>query len=205
MCTCPGASRRHTQPCAVHLLPARAPAIMAGSVVRKQFPREVRMRKLTFLLFVCFLAILVLAQTPGNRLPQVPPDDSLQRPAQSAYGHAGSMWRLAEVRVVPLDVAAANRKELASLRARVELAKLEYAKLNPSDPAVREQLGRQIDLMDALLLWADRQSSDTGKSPTALEVQQHLNNIEGKVQCEACHSGIVGEVRQPRGSASGEE
>ena len=155
------------------------------------------MRKLTVLLFVSFLAILVLAQTPGNRLPQGPPDESPQRPAQSAYGHAGSMWRLAEVRVVPLDLAAANRKELASLRARVELAKLEYAKLNPSDPAVREQLGRQIEVMDALLLWADRQSSDTGKSPTALEVQQHLNNIEGKVQCEACHSGIVGRMQDP--------
>lgn len=156
------------------------------------------MRKLTFLLFVFFLAVLVLAQTPGNRLPQGPPDERLQNlPGHSAYGPAGSMWRLAEVRVVPLDVAAAQTKELATLRARVELAKLEYAKLSPSDAAVREQLTRQIELMDALLLWAERQNSDAGKSPTAIQVQQHLNNIEGKVQCESCHGGIIGEVRRP--------
>ena len=160
------------------------------------------MRKLAFLLFLFFLAVLVLAQTPGNRLPQGPPDEGLRSgPGQSAYGPAGSMWRLAEIRIVPLDLAAANRKELASLRARVALAKLEYSRLNPSDPAVREQLGRQIELMDALLLCAERQNSDAGKSPVALEVQQHLNNIEGKMQCESCHAGLVAGAQLPSGSA----
>jgi hypothetical protein len=125
-------------------------------------------------------------------------------PAQSAYGHTGSMWRLAEVRVVPFDVAVANRKELGSLRARVELAKIECGKLNASDPAVREQFARQIELMDSLLAWADKQSSDTGKTPTAIEVQQHLNNIEGKVQCEACHGGLIGRVRPPTGPPAGQ-
>jgi hypothetical protein len=160
------------------------------------------MRKLSFLPFVLFLAVLMLAQTPGSRLPQGPPDERQQNPpAHSAYGPAGSMWRLAEVRVVPLDVAAAQTRELATLRARVELAKLEYAKLNPADAAVREQLARQMELMDALLLWAERQNSDTGKSPTAIQVQQHLNNIEGKVHCESCHGGIVGEMRLPAEAA----
>lgn len=154
------------------------------------------MRKITLVFFLSFLAILVLAQTPGSQLPQNPPSGR-DIPAHSAYGHAGSMWRLAEVRVVPFDVAIANRKELNLLRARVELAKVEYVKLNPTDPVVREQLSKQIELMDSLLAWADHQNSDTGKSPTAVEVQQHLNNIEGKVQCEACHSGLLGQMQQP--------
>ena len=156
------------------------------------------MRKLTFLLFVFFLAVLVLAQNPGNPLQQASPDERMQNlPGQSAYGHTGSMWRLAEVRVVPLDVAAVQTKELATLRARVELAKLEYAKLSPADSAVREQLARQMELLDDLLRWADRESSDEGKSATAIQVQQHLNNIEGKVQCESCHGGIIGDLRLP--------
>ncbi len=154
------------------------------------------MRKLTIPLFLSLLAVLLLGQTPGAQLPQNPPAGD-QLPAQSAYGHNGSMWRLAEVRIVPFDVAAAQRKELGSLRARVELAKVQCAKLNPSDPEMREQLARQIELMDALLLWADRQSSDEGKSPTAIQVQQHLNNIQGTIQCEACHAGLIGEMREP--------
>ncbi|HXZ28392.1 MAG TPA: hypothetical protein VEG08_10385 [Terriglobales bacterium] len=160
------------------------------------------MRKAIVPLLLSLLAVLMLAQTPGNRLPQVPPGGD-RFPAQSAYGPTGSMWRLAEVRVVPLDVAAAQTKELATLRARVELAKLEYAKLNPSDAAVRTQLTRQMELLDALLGWAERQNSDAGKSPTAIQVQQHLNNIEGKVQCESCHGGIIGEMQPPPDPARG--
>lgn len=152
------------------------------------------MRKLTVVLFLSLLAVLMLAQTPGNRQAQDLPGRG-QLPAQGAYGHAGSMWRLAEFRVVPYDIALAQRKELSSLRARVELAKMESAKLNASDPAVREQLTRQIELMEALLAWADKQNSDEGKSPEALEVQRRLNNIEGKIQCEACHGGLVGDLQ----------
>ena len=158
------------------------------------------MRKLSFLPFVFFLAVLMLAQTPGS---QLPPLQSGQPPADSAYGHTGSMWRLAEVRITPFDLAAAQRRELGSLRARVELAKVECEKLNASDPAVREQLARQIELMESLLAWAERQNSDQGKSPTAIQVQQHLNSIEGKVHCEACHSGLVGEMRAPAGPRPG--
>ncbi len=154
------------------------------------------MRKATVPLLLSLLAVLMLAQTPGSQLPQAPPPSG-QLPPDSAYSHAGSMWRLAEVRIVPFDLAVAHRKELSSLRARVELAKMECDKLNPTDPAVREQLARQIELMDALLHWADRQSSDEGKTPTAIQVQQHLNNIEGKVQCEACHAGLLGEMQGP--------
>lgn len=160
------------------------------------------MRKAAIPLFLLLLAVLLIAQTPGNRLPQAPSGDQL--PAVSAYGHAGSMWRLTEVRIVPFDVAMAQRKELGSLRARFELAKVESDKLNASDPAVREQLTRQIALMDDMLRWADKQASDEGKSPTAIEVQQHLNNIQGKVQCEACHSGIVGSLRPPAAPPAGQ-
>lgn len=160
------------------------------------------MRKAIVPLLLSLLAVLVLAQTPGSRLPQGPADERPQLPpAHSTYGPTGSMWRLAEVRVVPLDVAAAQTRELASLKARVELAKLEYAKLNPADAAVRAQLTRQMELLDALLLWADRQNSDEGKSPTAIQVQQHLNHIEGKVQCESCHGGIIGDLRAPAQAA----
>jgi hypothetical protein len=161
------------------------------------------MRKAAIPFFLFLLAVLMIAQTPGNRFPQTPPGGSAQLPAESAYSHAGSMWRLAEVRIVPLDVAMANRKELSSLRARVQLARMEADKLNASDPAVREQLARQIELMDDMLRWADKQASDEGKSPTAIEVQQHLNNIQGKIQCEACHSGIIGRVREPAGPPAG--
>jgi hypothetical protein len=42
--------------------------------------------------------------------------------------------------------------------------------------------------MDQLLDFAELQESDRGKSPAALEVQHHLNQIEGQFMCEACHA-----------------
>jgi hypothetical protein len=63
-------------------------------------------------------------------------------------------------------------------------------RLDRSDPAVREQLSRQLQIMRALLNYAERQDTDQG-SLVALQVQRHLNKIEGQVMCEACHSGPV--------------
>jgi hypothetical protein len=77
------------------------------------------------------------------------------------------------------------------LRTRIAEAELDASRLAPSDPAVREQLSRQLQLMKALLSFAERQDSDQGKSPTALQVQQHLNQIEGQRMCEACHNRVV--------------
>jgi len=45
--------------------------------------------------------------------------------------------------------------------------------------------------MRALLSYAGQQNTDNGKSLVALQVQRHLNRIEGQVMCEACHSGLV--------------
>jgi len=100
------------------------------------------------------------------------------------------MWRRAEIRVVPLDLYLANRVELDSLRARVEQAQADAAKLEAVDPAARELLSRQQQLLKSLLKLAERQESNAGKGPTALEVQRHLNEIEGKMMCEACHAGV---------------
>ena len=61
--------------------------------------------------------------------------------------------------------------------------------LEVSDLAVREQLSRQRQLMRALLSYAERQDTDKGKSLVAVQVQRHLNRIEGQVMCEACHGG----------------
>lgn len=63
-------------------------------------------------------------------------------------------------------------------------------KLNARDLLVREQLSKQIELLHQLLAFAELQDSDRGKGPTALEVQHHLNKIEGQLMCEACHSDV---------------
>jgi hypothetical protein len=105
------------------------------------------------------------------------------------------MWRRAEIRVMPMDLVAADKAELASLRERIARAEADSRRLDVSDPAVREQFLRQFQLMEALLSYAERRDSDEGKSPSAVEVQRHLNQIEGQRMCEACHSragGMVG-------------
>jgi len=104
----------------------------------------------------------------------------------------------AEILVLPADVVASNRAELASLRDRVAQAEVNLARLEVSDPAVREQLSRQLQLTKALLDFSNRQYSDAGKSRAAIQVEHHLNEIEGRVMCEACHSspakaGLIGQ------------
>ena len=100
------------------------------------------------------------------------------------------MLRQAEIRVLPTDLAAANRAELASLRDRVAQAEINATRLEVSDPAVREQLARQLQLAKALLSYAERQDSEEGKSPVILQVEHRLNRIEGRMMCEACHGGF---------------
>ncbi|MBZ5704308.1 MAG: hypothetical protein LAN63_03075 [Acidobacteriia bacterium] len=153
------------------------------------------MRIATFLFALSLVTGLVLAETSSVWRPSAVP----VAPVQVAQGEADfqsggdgiRMWRRAEIRVVPLDLAAADRAELQSLRTRIAEAEMDAARVAPSDPAVREQFARQVQLMRALLGFAERQDSDRGKSPTALQVQQHLNRIEGQVMCEACHNRIV--------------
>src|SRR5690348_1455459 len=99
------------------------------------------------------------------------------------------MWRRAQISVVPLDLVAADRAELESLRAGVRQAEADIARLGPLDTPAREQIARQVQLMRSLLNYADRHDSDQGKGATALEVQRRLNRIEGEIMCEACHTG----------------
>lgn len=150
------------------------------------------MRSAAFLLAFCVVGALMLAQTLSNPalMDRATPGSKQMMPAHQT-GVGESMWRRAEIRVVPLDLYLANKVELDSLRKRVEQAQADVARMEPSDPAARELLYRQQQLLKALLNLAGRQESNAGKGPTALDVQRHLNEIEGKVQCEACHTGVV--------------
>lgn len=156
------------------------------------------MRLLSFLFALCLVTILALAEVLSSRQPAAispAPAQPVQNATQSWSGSDSTrMWRRAEIRVLPLDLLAANRAELESLRKRVADAESDSSRLGSSDLAVREQLFRQLQLMKALLRFAERQEADTGKSATALEVQRHLNRIEGQTMCEACHSGIVARI-----------
>ena len=150
------------------------------------------MRSAAFLLALCVVGALMLAQTLSNPavMDRPTPGAKQTMPAHQT-GVGERMWRRAEIRVVPLDLYLANKVELDSLRARVEQAQADAARMEPPDPAARELLYRQQQLLKALLNLAGRQESNAGKGPTVLEVQRHLNEIEGKVQCEACHSGLI--------------
>jgi hypothetical protein len=151
------------------------------------------MRIATFLFALSVVTGLLLAETypvwqtsATQRTPV-----QLTQPGGGLQGDGLRMWRRAEIRVIPLDLVAADRVELQSLRTRVAEAEADAARIAPSDPAVREQLSRQVQIMRALLGFAERQGSDQGKSPTALQVQQHLNRIEGQMMCEACHNRVL--------------
>jgi len=148
------------------------------------------MRTVAFLFSLCVVGALVLAQTLSSPLIDRGGPNRELTPAQQS-GAGDRMWRRAEIRVVPLDLYLANKVELDSLRARVEQAQADAARLEPPDPAARELLYRQQQLLKALLNFAQRQESNGGKGSTVLEVQRHLNEIEGKVMCEACHTGMV--------------
>lgn len=150
------------------------------------------MLKVAFLLALCVVGALVLAQTLSDPAlnDRGTPHLNQMMPAHPT-GIGERMWRRAEIRVVPLDLYLANRVELDSLRARVEQAQSDAAKLEAPDPAARELLYRQQQLLKVLLNLAERQESNAGKGPAALEVQRHLNEIEGRVMCEACHTGVV--------------
>jgi len=154
------------------------------------------MRSAAFLLALCVVGALMLAQTLANPAVvdrTVPGANQIANQMMSSHqvGSGDRMWRRAEIRVMPLDLYLANKVELDSLRARVEQAQADAARMEPPDPAARELLYRQQQLLKALLNLAARQESNAGKGPAVLDVQRHLNEIEGKTQCEACHIGVV--------------
>jgi hypothetical protein len=150
------------------------------------------MRSATILFLLTLFAVLVLAQTSSlPERPLVPQVLTALGDGQSASRNSGDgvyMWRRAEIQVVPLDLAAANKVELESLRGRVAQLEANSQKLDLSDLAVREQVFRQLQLLKELLSYTESLDSDRGKSPSAIQVQRHLNQIEGQTMCAACHA-----------------
>jgi len=157
------------------------------------------MRITTFLCALSMVAVVLVAETSSYQHPTLVPIAQLQSRASSA-GDGVQMWRRAEIQVVPLDLAIANRAELDSLRRRVERVEADAVAGNVylTDPAVRERLTQQLQLIRALLSYAERRDSDQGKSQVALQVQHHLNRIEGRMACEACHPSLVSRVGSNR-------
>ena len=101
------------------------------------------------------------------------------------------MWTRAQIRVVPLESIVSDRTKLDAFRTQIGKSEIEALRLASSNPSLREPLFRQIDLMNALLHYAENRDSDEGKSVAAIDVQRHLNEIEGRINCEACHTGVV--------------
>jgi len=161
------------------------------------------MRLSSFLLALCLLAGLLLSASLYSRQSSAAgqisarPDHTVQDATGSGY-EGGRMWRRAQIRVVPLEQVDVNRSELTSLRDRVARMQSDSSALWFVDPAVRKQLWQQQQLMRELLRFAEQQESNQGKSPTAMEVERHLNQIEGHTECDACHAGIVAQISNSR-------
>ena len=156
------------------------------------------MRLPSFLFALCLVAVLAFAGSHAAQRPSFPSPAPVHpdRDLTLWGGHDSShMWRRAEIRVVPLEQLHADQLELETLRNRVSKAEAEGISLWFADATMRRQLQSQVDLMKDLLQFAEQQQSDRGKSPTAVEVERRLNQIEGQVMCEACHSGIVAHNR----------
>jgi len=151
------------------------------------------MRLPAFLFASCLVAILTFGLS-SQQTSNVPAINSHPIPGVTDvwYGYNGSrMWRRAEIRVLPLDQVDLRKAELQTLRDRVAKAEAEGTGYWFSDPTVRKQLAEQLQLMKDLLKFADEQQSNNAKTPTAMEVERRLNQIQGQTMCEACHSGIV--------------
>jgi len=146
----------------------------------------------TFLLVLAFASVLVLADSSSVRRPVAASSNVVPAAVQKPIVASGvRMWRFAEIRVIPSDIAAANRTELESLRQRVQRAQADNLGIYLMDPAVRERQDQQIRLIQDLFSFAERKDSDQGKSPVAIEVQRHLNHMQGRMNCEACHLSLV--------------
>jgi hypothetical protein len=151
------------------------------------------MRLPAFLFALCLVAILGFGLS-SQQTSNVPPVNGRPTPGVMDLwgGYNGSrMWRRAEIRVVPMDQLDLDKAELQSLHDRVAQAQAEGTGYWFSDPSVRKQLSNQLQLMKDLLKFAEHQQANKAKSPTAVEVERRLNQIQGQTMCEACHSGIV--------------
>ncbi len=147
-----------------------------------------------FLLPLTFVLLVATApNTASSHQPQsVPgglPEIIATHPQRG--GDTVRMWKRAEIRVIPMDVVAADRAELEALRERVSRAESDIAKLAGSNFAVQQQFSRDLQLMESLLRYAERQDSDRGKGPTAIAVERNLNHLQGQMMCEACHTRAI--------------
>jgi hypothetical protein len=151
------------------------------------------MRITTFLCALSLVAVVLVAETSSYQHSAPVPIAAQSQPRAFSASDGVQMWRRAEIEVVPLDIAVANRAEIESLRRRVERVEADAVAGNVylTDPAVRERLTQQLQLIRALMSYAERRDSDQGKSQVALQVQHHLNRIEGRIACESCHPSAV--------------
>jgi len=153
------------------------------------------MRLPAFLLALCLAAMVAFGVAISSRQPTNTPSANVASPQNvmpvQFNDDTSRMWRRAEIRVIPLEQVERNRVALESLRNRVAQAERETSSFWLVDPNVRQQLFSQVQLMRQLLTFAEQQESNKGKSPTALAVEQRLNQLEGQTMCEGCHSGIV--------------
>jgi hypothetical protein len=114
----------------------------------------------------------------------------------SIQGNDGEpMVTRAFIDVVPLELMEERNRQLESLRSRVAQLEVEDMRLASAKPEIREPLARQVEIMNALLRYIASEQSDQAKSPAAIEVKRHLNEIEGKMNCQACHTGLVANSR----------
>ena len=158
------------------------------------------MRLPAFLFVLCLAAMVAfgaaITSQPIPNTPQAFAPRHNGTPVASTYD-SSRMWRRAEIRVVPLEQADRNRFALESLRRRVALAEQETTSVWLLESHVRQQLSSQTQLIKKLLALAEQQQSDRGQSPNAMAVERRLNQLQGQMMCEACHSGIVAQNYGP--------
>ena len=153
------------------------------------------MRLPAFLLALCLAAMVGFGAAVSSRQATTTPSANIASP-QSVFQRDDKNLRTApHARGVVVELngqqVERNRVALESLRSRVAQAERETSSFWLVDPNVRQQLFSQVQLMRQLLTFAEQQQSNKGKSPTALAVEQRLNQLEGQTMCEGCHSGIV--------------
>ncbi len=142
-----------------------------------------------FLFALSVLAALAFGISASQRPSNIPNPRPIPNAPELWGGYtAARMWRRAEIRVVPLDHVDLDKAELQSLRDRVARAQSQRT----ADPHLRTQISEeQVQLINDLLKFAEQQQAHKAKTPTALEVERRLNQIQGETMCEACHNGIV--------------
>lgn len=151
------------------------------------------MRLATFLALALLFSAALFAHSffPANQSAQSPMAPQIQTHPELRGSDREPMVTRAYIEVVPLDLIAERNQQLETLRNRITRLEMDDLKLASAKPDLREPLARQVEAMNALLQFVDRMQTDEGKSSTAVDVKRHLNEIEGKMNCEACHTGVV--------------